>query len=245
MAHRALNLDTQERENYGDEEYNTNVLRQMAGGFEPNCFSPAETKAMASVNVNAETANAGLIPELEGYRQQYEALKRDAAELLDGLTEAQFNWRASPGRWSIAECLVHLNLTARLYLPLIEGAISRARSRQLFGQGPFRHGFLVNWFIRMNEPPVKLKVKAPKIFVPPPDQPLDQVASDFMALQDELLSLINESSGLHLSRIKVASPVSRFFKTSLGQCFAFHAAHERRHLWQARQVRNERMKAEG
>ena len=198
---------------------------------------------MASVNVNNETANARLIPELEGYRQQYEALKRDAAELLDGLTQTQFNWRASPGRWSIAECLVHLNLTGQLYLPLIEDAISRARARQLFGQGPFRHSFLINWFIRMNEPPVKLKVKAPKIFVPPPDQPLDHVASDFMALQDQLLNLVSESNGLHLSRIKVTSPVSRLFKTSLGQCFAFHAAHERRHLWQARQVRRAGMRA--
>jgi DinB superfamily len=192
---------------------------------------------MADVNLKADSSNTALIPELDEYRRQFEAIKQDASELLDGLTDEQFNRRESPGRWSIAECLVHLNVTGRLYLPFIEGAIKEARERQLVGEGPFRQGLLVNWLIRSTEPPAKLKFKAPKIFIPPPDQPLDKVRSDFMALQDALMALVNASNGLHLWRIKVTSPVSRLFKTSLGQCFAFHAAHERRHLWQARQVR--------
>jgi hypothetical protein len=199
---------------------------------------------MTSVDASSDSADVVLIPELDGYRAQFEALKGETAELLDGLTEAQFNWRASAGRWSIAECLVHLNVTARLYLPLIESAMEEARSRKLLGEGPFRHGFLVNWLIRATEPPPKLKTKSPKIFVPPPDQPLETVATDFMTLQGQLLARIHEANGLHLSRIKVISPVSRFFKMSLGQSFAFLAAHERRHLWQAREVK-ERMKDEG
>jgi len=192
---------------------------------------------MTSVDTSADSTDAVLMPELDGYRAQFEALKSETAELLDGLTEAQFNWRASPGRWSIAECLVHLNVTARLYLPLIEKSIKEARSRQLFGEGPFRHGFLINWLIRTTEPPPKLKTKSPKIFVPPPDQPLETVATDFMSLQDQFLARIQESNGLHLSRIKVVSPVSRFLRMSLGQSFAFLAAHERRHLWQAREAK--------
>jgi hypothetical protein len=201
-------------------------------------------KEMTSVDTNADAANGVLIPELADYRGQFEALKGETAELLDGLTEAQFNWRERPGRWSIAECLVHLNVTARLYLPLIESAMKEARSRQLLSDGPFRHGFLVNWLIRTTEPPPKLKTKSPKIFVPPPDQPLETVATDFMTLQDQFLARIQEANGLHLSRIKVISPVSRFLRMSLGQSFAFLAAHERRHLWQAREVKAG-MRAEG
>lgn len=192
---------------------------------------------MTSVDTSADASPLVLIPELDGYRGQFEALKGETAELLDGLTETQFNWRAGAGRWSIAECLVHLNVTARLYLPLIESAMEEARSRHLLGDGPFRHGFLVNWLIRTTEPPPKLKTKSPKIFVPPPDQPLETVATDFMTLQDQFLARIHEANGLHLSRIKVISPVSRFLRMSLGQSFAFLAAHERRHLWQAREVK--------
>lgn len=199
---------------------------------------------MTSIETSADAADGALISELDDYRGQFEALKREAEELLDGLTEAQFNWRASPGRWSIAECLVHLNVTARLYLPLIKSATEEARLRRLFGQGPFRHGFLVNWLIRTTEPPPKLKTKAPKIFVPPPDQPLETVMGDFMSLQDQMLERIQEANGLHLSRVKIVSPVSRFLRMSLGQSFAFLAAHERRHLWQAREVKAG-MRAEG
>ncbi|HVG35876.1 MAG TPA: DinB family protein [Pyrinomonadaceae bacterium] len=192
---------------------------------------------MTSVDTSADAAGGVLIPELDDYHVQFEALKSETAELLDGLTEAQFNWRASPGRWSIAECLVHLNVTARLYLPLIKSAMEEAHTRKLFGEGPFRHGFLVNWLIRTTEPPPKLKTKSPKIFVPPPDQPLETVATEFMTLQDQFLTRVREANGLHLSRIKVISPVSRFLRMSLGQSFAFLAAHERRHLWQAREVK--------
>jgi hypothetical protein len=45
------------------------------------------------------------------------------------------------------------------------------------------------------------------------------------------------ADGLDLKRAVVTSPASRFFRMSLGAYLAFLAAHDRRHLWQARQVR--------
>jgi hypothetical protein len=49
---------------------------------------------------------------------------------------------------------------------------------------------------------------------------------------------VRATSGLHLARIRITSPASRFFRMSLGQCFGMLAAHQRRHLWQARGVRD-------
>ncbi len=45
------------------------------------------------------------------------------------------------------------------------------------------------------------------------------------------------ADGLDLARVRVISPVSRCFRLPLGAYFAFVMAHDRRHLWQARQVR--------
>lgn len=185
------------------------------------------------------TESESLIPELEEYARQVEAIKRDATDLVVELSEAQFNWRPEAGRWSIAECLTHLNVTARQYFPLIRAAIEQARARRQLSPGPFRHGFLGNWFVRSLEPPVKRRSKAPKVFVPPPDQPFASVVPEFMGVQEQLLLLVRDANGVDLARAKVRSPANRLIRLSLGQSLALLAAHERRHLWQARQVKDD------
>lgn len=47
--------------------------------------------------------------ELQELLRQLEAIKAEGCAVCTGLSESQFNWRPGEGRWSIAECLVHLN----------------------------------------------------------------------------------------------------------------------------------------
>ncbi len=193
-----------------------------------------ETDSRVGAKQTQEPSNE----ELRDYQRQIEAIERDAQELVDALTDEQFNWHPAPGIWSIADCLSHLNVTGSLYLSRIDASIEEARSRKLFAAGPFRHGFLGNWFVRSLEPPVKRKFKAPGLFEPTPDQPLDKVTREFMSLQSEVRARLNSAGGLDLKRARVVSPISRFLKLSLGQSFRLIITHERRHLWQARQVKS-------
>jgi hypothetical protein len=186
---------------------------------------------------NATGVNEPLVKDLEDYRRQIEAVNDDARDLLAGLSEAQVNWRPTAAHWSIAECLDHLTVTNREMMERIEAAIKEARSRGLTGRGPFRYGMVGNMIVRSMEPPVKMKFKAPKIFKPRADQSLEAVSQDFFAVQDELRRLIEEANGINLSRVKITSPVTKLIKLSLGQSFGLLATHERRHLWQARQIR--------
>jgi hypothetical protein len=181
--------------------------------------------------------NISLIPELQEYCRQVEAIKQDAHELMDGVTKTQFNWRSGADRWSIAECLEHLNITARLYFPVINEMITQALLHGWRSQGPFRHGWFGNFFVRSVEPPPGMRFKAPRRFVPPPDRPLSEVWSEFIAFQDRLIELIGRANGVDLARVKVQIPATNLIKLSLGQSFRLVAAHERRHLWQARQVK--------
>ena len=64
-----------------------------------------------------------------------------------------------------------------------------------------------------------------------------EAAAGFFRLQHELFRALHEANGIDLARVKVANPVSKWFKMSLGQEFGLTAAHERRHLWQASRVR--------
>lgn len=183
--------------------------------------------------------NEVLIPELQEYFRQVEEIRRDAEDLVRGLSDAQFNWRPAPERWSISECLEHLNMVARLYWPIIAEAINQSRVKGWLSQGPFKHGWFGKMLVRSAEPPPKMKFKAPRKFRPPADQPMAHVYPQFVSFQDRLLDLISDANGVDLGRPKVQLPATKLIKLTLGQGFGLMAAHERRHLWQARRVKDD------
>jgi len=177
------------------------------------------------------------VSELELYRQQFEQIQQQAAELTAGLNEARFNWRPSAQHWSIEECLSHLTMVGQWEILAIEQAIDQAKARGVTGQGPFEYGAIDRFIVHQTEPPVRRPLPAPKRFVPLHGQPVTAVMPTFLHVQSQLLIQLGRAEGLHLRRVKVATPISRFLKMSLGMMFAQIAAHERRHLAQARRVR--------
>lgn len=60
--------------------------------------------------------------------------------------------------------------------------------------------------------------------------------SEFSALQSRLVGCVERSDGLDLRRVKVASPVSRLVRVSLGAWFAALIVHEQNHIAQAGRV---------
>ncbi len=192
------------------------------------------------VTVRSVSPDEPLVAELQNYKEQFEENRRDAQDLVAGLDDKQFNWRPAAGRWSIAECLAHLNVTGQIYLTVFDRSIKMARAANpAFEAGPFRHGVFGKLFLRATEPPAKIKVKAPKLIAPLPEHLLAVVLPAYVSLHDQLIRRLSDANGLNLTRVKVISPFSRLFKFSLGHAFAITAAHERRHLWQARQVKEE------
>lgn len=178
-----------------------------------------------------------LTRELQELCRQFEAIRADAIRLLGDLTDQQFNWDPGSNRWSIAQCIDHLVITGNSSISNIHLATDEARSRGLLSRGPFRYGIIERWFVRQMEPPVKLKFRAPKPYKPTLAQDYAGTVAAFYKLQEEFLRCAEEANGLDLSRIKVRNAVTRWFRLSLGQELAFNVAHERRHLCQARLVR--------
>jgi hypothetical protein len=96
------------------------------------------------------------------------------------------------------------------------------------------------WFVRQMQPQAKVKFRAPRAYRPTLAQDHAQAVAAFYKLQEDFLGCAEEANGLDLSRIKVSNAVTSWFRLSLGQELAFNAAHERRHLWQARLVKEAR-----
>jgi hypothetical protein len=180
---------------------------------------------------------AELNPDLAGFVAQLEVQRREALELVEPLDPQQFNWRPGPDRWSVGQCLDHLNQTNGRLRPVLEHAVARGRNRKQTAAGPFRYGPFASWFRDSMKPDFKKRLKSPHIYRPAESQ-LDMalVADEFDRSLDTMASIIEQADGLDLVRIKAASPVSRFLRMPLGIWFECVVVHDDRHLQQARRV---------
>ncbi len=177
-----------------------------------------------------------LNPEIERLLYQLDVVVSDVQGLAQ-CAGADFARRPAPGRWSPAEAIEHLNLTARLALPKFETAIEQAQAKNRFHPGPYTYGVLERWFLAKMEPPVRgFRVKAPPKMRPAGDLDASRAAADFADLHGRLRELLKAANGLDLARVKVESAFSRWIRYSLGMGFWLLLAHDRRHIWQARQA---------
>lgn len=181
---------------------------------------------------------------LEACRRELRAAGQEAERTAAGLVPGQLWWRPGPDRWSVGECLNHLVRTGEAYLEVLDEAIEEGRRRGLLSGGPYRPSLVGRWLARFLEPPPVLAVPAPKRIRPnrpaakaPATEPEPDPLPDFLALRGRLGERLEAAEGLELGRIRVASPFFSFVRFDLGSAFRIVAAHERRHLWQARQVR--------
>ncbi len=190
--------------------------------------------------MSPEKQSVSLHAPLSDYVRQYEDLKRDARRLTEGLSETQFNWQPTPERWSIAQCLEHLNAVALPYTESLALGIAEARRRGEVARGVIRYSFIERWMIRSLEPPPRRRLPAPGMFRPEAAASSSDpaaVMSAYLELKDRFIELLVSADGLDIGKRKIATPVSKFIRLRIGAAFAFLASHERRHLWQARQVR--------
>jgi hypothetical protein len=170
--------------------------------------------------------------------QQFDAIDRNAQELVGRLTEEQGMWRPDPSAWSVAECLDHLAITNRVYLDAMREPSRRARQDNQLQRSPAVPGVIGRWFVRSLEPPVKkyFKAKARKIVQPSPSPQLSDAFEGFKSSQQRIREYIDEFAAIDLANIRFPNPFVPGVRFSLATGLHVLAAHERRHLWQASQV---------
>ncbi len=175
--------------------------------------------------------------------QEIQEARQRAEALPSGLTPKQFTTQPEAGEWSVAECILHLNVTAAVMQPLMQNAMAQGRQEKKMGAGPFGIGLKGRLLVWIAEPPPKFRMPAPPHLRPPAriDDPL-QLLPDFLKAQDEWERLIRESAGLDLSKIKAGKRFSPF-RARLAAGFPWMMAHQRRHLLQAENVKRQILSA--
>jgi len=93
--------------------------------------------------------------------------RRRAEALMADISAEQLMRRPDPGKWSIAECLTHLNMTAATVQKFIAQGIKQGKEEKKLGEGPFSIGTKGRLMVWIAEPPPKFRIRAPKKCVRP------------------------------------------------------------------------------
>ena len=177
-----------------------------------------------------------MCPQLQAVVDAFEHAHNRLQSLARTVPEDWWTRRTDPGRWSVAECVAHINLTSAAYEPLLREGI--ASGRRIDGPRPNRYrrdpiGWLV-W--RAAGPPVRFRVKTTTPFVPNGTNTPSRLVDEFDRLQEEHVACVGEADGLPLGRIKITSPFDARVKYNLFACLTILPRHQHRHVWQAEQA---------
>lgn len=184
------------------------------------------------------TASAGpsLPDEISKILDELEANERRAQALVADLDAGSLNWRPDDRSWSTAQCLDHLNVANRDYLVAMRPTLDAARRRRRTRRGPVRPGWVERWFVGFLEPPPKRKAPAPKKIIPALRGDKEALLAEFHRLHQEAAALLRESADLDLS-VRFPNPFFPLVRFTVWTGFLVIPTHERRHLWQAEQLR--------
>lgn len=170
---------------------------------------------------------------------EYESASARLQQLATRVSDSDWSKRADPARWSVGECVAHLNLTARAFLPLIDAALVAARDvrdRGTSTPGRYRRDF-VGWLLwRTTGPPARFKIRTTAPFVPQGVTSKDAIVAEFDELQAAHVERVRSADGLPIHRVKVRSPFDPRMQYNLYACFTVLPRHQHRHLWQAERV---------
>jgi hypothetical protein len=158
-----------------------------------------------------------------------------AVALAKPLTTVQLNWRPSPAEWSVGQCLDHLLVTNRVYLPPITAALQHAPRKTVQEITP---GWFGRWFIRtyIAPSPASKKAKAPSKITPVSE--VDATILDrFLASNEETRRMFERAGEVDVNHVRFKNPFVPLLRFTIGTGLEIIAKHQDRHLLQAERVR--------
>lgn len=168
-----------------------------------------------------------LIASLSALTEQNKAAAMDFLKL----EESQLNFKPFPEKWSVLECIEHLNRYGRFYLPEIE---SRMAKSQHAASATFKPGILGDYFAKSMEPSPNMKtMNTFKSMNPIASELHKGCIEEFIEQQDRMMACLETSKAKNLTKIKTSITISNWIKLRLGDTFRVVINHNWRHVLQA------------
>lgn len=171
---------------------------------------------------------------LQDLQDKTEKVLQDA-RLFFQLSFEQLCAKPKNGGWSIAECLLHLNLYGKYYLPHINEAMTDKSKWQGYDT-IYKSSWLGNRIANSMLPNKKGefdKMKAPKTKQPMLINMQETVLQDFFNQQKEYKEVFAKADAYNVNKAKVSISIMPFVTINLGDTLRFCVNHHVRHLQQA------------
>ncbi len=171
---------------------------------------------------------------LDAIAAQLDRNTQAVATLRERHDDAALARKPAAGGWSACECIEHLHITTELYAPRVRALIAQHGKPGSRPDDPVvRPGWFAAWFIRQASPANPRRLPAPKAFRVEPGAAGVASFERFAASQRTLGELIHQARGRPLNNSKLATPVSRLIRFTLGEALLLLVTHQQRHIAQA------------
>jgi len=161
----------------------------------------------------------------------------DAAKDFERLPESDLNWKEHQAKWSILECLEHLNRYSVYYNTEFKKAIARTITSSN-DQRQAKSTWMGRKFIAMMHPDNTTKHKTFARMNPTSGSLKKEVIVRFLGNQQELLDILDKTSKVDLNKASIPVEFFKLLRMNLGDALQFVIVHEQRHLKQAAAVRS-------
>jgi hypothetical protein len=170
-----------------------------------------------------------------------EQVKGLAQQRFRPLNEDELNRRPGPSKWSVGQCLEHLNIIGGLYLPEMSQRLRRAKERgtrpaEYVKSGPIGRRLTASMRVPAREKPLK----TPQKFAPSGSRLPRTVVEVFMRQLDEMLRLLQQAREVNANAVRIPNAIIPLLRLRLPDQFAFMIAHMQRHVQQAERVLDSR-----
>ena len=171
--------------------------------------------------------------QLSAIVQDLQAVQQRLRQLHGWLPHEAWSQPPSPGRWSPAECVAHLNLTSHAMLPLLHEGLRKAGRSPIGPPARYRRD-IVGWLIwKLMAPANGLKTQTIQAFVPAGDESPEMAMTEFTRLQAQIIACVREADGLPIDRVTLRSPFDGRVKCNLYAAMTLIPRHQHRHALQA------------
>lgn len=167
--------------------------------------------------------------------RELEASDARAIALLKPLTPEQLNWKPSPEKWSVGQCVEHLAISNEVYLGPIADALAGPPSGSVDEITP---GWFGRWFIRnyIAPSPQTKRARAPKQIAPVLSRVEPAILERFLKGNREMRELVSRAARYDVNRLRFRNPFIPLLRFTVGTGFEITSKHEDRHLLQAERV---------
>ena len=166
-----------------------------------------------------------------------EIVKRDFSDLESSL----MNWKPSDEKWSIAQCLLHLNCYADYYFPSTQKMIKKAQKRGLQATSHYKKGRYGRKCIAdvrlQRDNQIRATLEATTQVAPTASQ-IDgkKELEKFLFNQQKLCQMITAAKQLPLGLVRIPFDFWGLYRIRLGDLLQVFVYHTERHIVQAQRV---------